>query len=57
MIAFKVMVFVIMLLLAIYYGMLVLHLLGAFKLTNRKITLVRCIIPFYYWIMNPESYK
>lgn len=57
MIAFKVMVFVIMLLLVIYYGMLVFHLLGAFKLTNRKITLVRCIIPFYYWIANPESYK
>ena len=57
MIAFKVMVFVIMLLLAIYYGMLVFHLLGAFKLNNRKLTLVRCIIPFYYWIANPESYK
>lgn len=57
MVAFKVMVFVIMLLFAIYYAMVVLHLLGAFKLTNRKITFIRCIVPFYYWIANPESYK
>lgn len=57
MIAFRIICIVTMLLLAIYYGMLVFHLFGAFKLTNRKITLVRCIIPFYYWIANPESYK
>lgn len=57
MIAFKVMVFVIMLLLAIYYSMLVLQLFGAIKFTNRKITVTRCLIPFYYWVTNPESYK
>nr|DAN43825.1 MAG TPA: hypothetical protein [Caudoviricetes sp.] len=46
-----------MLLLAIYYSMLVLQLFGVIKFTNRKITVTRCLIPFYYWVTNPESYK
>lgn len=57
MIAFRVISLVIMLLLAIYYGMLILQLFGAIKFTNRKITVTRCLIPFYYWVTNPESYK
>lgn len=55
MIAFKVMIFVIMLLLAIYYAMLVFHLLGAFKLTNRKVTFVRCVVTYSPSLELPSS--
>ena len=38
-------------LMGIYYGMLILQCLTSwFKMTNREITFVRCLIPFYYWI-------
>lgn len=57
MIAFRVICIVIMLLLAIYYGMLVLHLFGAIRFTNRKITMSRCLTPFYYWIADPKNYN
>ncbi len=57
MIAFRIICIVIMLLLAIYYGMLVLHLFGVIRFTNRKITASRCLIPFYYWVADPKSYN
>ncbi len=57
MIAFRIICIVIMLLLAIYYGMLVLHLFGAIRFTNRKITVPRCLIPFYYWVADPKGYN
>lgn len=38
-------------LMGIYYGMLILQCLTSwFKMTNREITFIRCLIPFYYWI-------
>lgn len=57
MIAFRIVCIVAMLLLTIYYGMLVLHLFGMIRFTYRKITVLRCLIPFYYWAADPESYK
>lgn len=41
--------------LALYYGCLVGHLTGAYHMTMRRITFLRCIIPFYYWIVNPDK--
>jgi hypothetical protein len=39
----------------IYYVCLVGHLTGAYRMTYRRITFVRCIIPFYYWIVDPNK--
>lgn len=45
-------------LMGIYYGMLILQCLTSwFKMTNREITFVRCLIPFYYWIAPTEEKK
>lgn len=45
-------------LMGIYYGMLILQCLTSwFKMTNREITFVRCLIPFYYWIAPVEERK
>lgn len=41
--------------LIIYYACLVGHLTGAYLMTYRKITFLRCIIPFYYWITDPNK--
>lgn len=37
-------------LLIIYYACVVGHATGAYYMTNRRITFLRCICPFYYWI-------
>lgn len=44
------------LLYGIYYFMLISQLNGNIKFTNRKFTLGRCLVPFYYWIA-PQSEK
>lgn len=47
--------FVLIALLAIYYGSVLAHVIGAYYLTNRRITFLRCITPFYYWIADPNK--
>ena len=42
-------------LLAIYYVSVLAHVTGAYYLTNRRITFLRCITPFYYWIADPNK--
>lgn len=45
-------------LMGIYYGMLILQCLTSwFKMTNREITFVRCLIPFYYWVAPVDEHK
>lgn len=44
------------LLAAIYYGMLIGHLFGKWKITRRQITFARMCVPFYYWIVS-QHYK
>lgn len=51
----RVIVILLIALLAFYYIMLVCHIAGWTNITNRKITVFRCIIPFYYWIADPVS--
>ena len=46
---------VFVIILAIYYVCLVGHLTGAYFMTMRRITFLRCIIPFYYWIADPNK--
>ena len=42
-------------LLLIYYVSVLAHVTGAIYLTNRRITFLRCITPFYYWIVDPNK--
>lgn len=51
----RVIVILLIILLALYYIMVVCYILGWVNLTNRKITFLRCMIPFYYWIADPVS--
>lgn len=57
MIWIRLVTFLISFLIGIYYIMLVIQLYGGIKFTNRKFTFLRCIIPFYYWIMPQEENK
>ena len=47
--------FVLIALLAIYYVSVLAHVTGAYYLNNRRITFLRCITPFYYWIADPNK--
>lgn len=47
--------FVLVALLVIYYVSVLAHVTGAIYLTNRRITFLRCITPFYYWIADPNK--
>lgn len=44
-------------LMVIYYVMVALQCFTNFKMTNRKITMVRCLVPFYYWIAPVNEKK
>lgn len=57
MIWLRLVTFLISFLIGIYYIMLVIQLYGGIKFTNRKFTFLRCIIPFYYWLMPQEENK
>lgn len=46
---------VIAIILLLYYVHLIAHLLGICKMTYRRITFLRCITPFYYWIADPNK--
>lgn len=47
---------VIIFLMAIYYGMVILQCFTSwFRMTNRKITFARCLVPFYYWVASVEE--
>lgn len=35
---------------ALYYAMVVGHLFGLFIITKKKISFLKLLIPFYYWI-------
>lgn len=40
-----------------YYVMLVLQLFGCIKFTNRNMTFLRCMLPFYFWVMPQDEVK
>ena len=44
-------------LLIIYYTTLVLHCLNVISFTKRKITITRCLLPFYYWFKSEKEPK
>lgn len=44
-------------LLATYYSMIVLHQFGVIKITNRKVSFNKAVIPFYYWIVSQNNKK
>lgn len=41
----------IVVLFALYYIMAVGQLFGAWKITNKRLTFSKLIIPFYYWVV------
>ena len=49
--------FIFSILLGIYYIMLIGHLMDKIKFTRRKLTFIRCVIPFYYWIASVDEPK
>ena len=56
MIWIRIFITVILFLMAIYYAMLILQCFTSwFRMTNRDITFVRCLVPFYYWIAPVEE--
>ena len=52
MIWIRLIIIIIALLAAIYYSILILHCFGVVKITNRKLSFGRMIVPFYYWIVS-----
>nr|DAW84553.1 MAG TPA: hypothetical protein [Caudoviricetes sp.] len=54
MIIMRIFMAALVLMLVIYYVHVIMHLFGAAVITHRKITFIRCIIPFYYWITDPN---
>lgn len=44
-------------LMVIYYVMMALQCFTNFKMSNRKITMGRCLVPFYYWIAPVNEKK
>ena len=44
-------------LLVTYYSMIVLHQFGVIKITNRKVSFNKAVIPFYYWIVSQNNKK
>lgn len=52
---FKIIIIVALLLYIIYYFTVVLQFLGVIKMSNRTPTIVRCLIPFYFWITSNED--
>lgn len=44
-------------LMVIYYVMVALQCFTNFKMSNRKITMGRCLVPFYYWIAPVNEKK
>jgi len=56
MIWIRIILAILIVMMAIYYGMLILQCMTSwFKMTNRSITFIRCLVPFYYWIAPVEE--
>lgn len=51
MIYYRLFITAIVVLAALYYIMVVLHCFGVLKLSEKKVTFLKGIIPFYYWIV------
>ena len=56
MIWIRIILAILIVMMAIYYGMLILQCLTSwFMMTNRKITFGRCLVPFYYWVASVDE--
>lgn len=47
---FKLIILLLFVVYVIYIITVMLHILGVFAITRRRITLFRTLCPFYYWI-------
>lgn len=46
----RIFILLVTMLIATYYIMLILHLIGCIKMTKKRVAFEKCLIPFYYWI-------
>ena len=52
---FRIIIIVALLLYIIYYLTVILQFLGLIKMSNRTRSLIRCLIPFYFWIVSNDD--
>lgn len=52
---FKIIIVVALLLYIIYYLTVIFQFLGLIKMSNRTPNIIRCIIPFYFWIVSNDD--
>lgn len=46
----RVILVLLIILIVVYYAMVIAHLTGVIRLTDRKVAFTKLCIPFYYWI-------
>lgn len=52
---FRIIIVVALLLYIIYYITVILQFLGLIKMSNRTPNIIRCLIPFYFWIASSDD--
>ena len=49
---FRLLILVLIVLMVVYYAQVILHILEVNNITNQRINLIKCIIPFYFWLTD-----
>ena len=49
---FKLLILVLIVLMIVYYAQVIAHILEVSNITNQRINLIKCIIPFYFWLTD-----
>ena len=52
---FRLLSIILVVLMLLYYGMIVGHLFGFWKITHKEIVFTKACIPFYYWIVSQQK--
>ena len=52
---FRIIIVVALLLYIIYYITVIFQFLGLIKMSNRVPNIIRCLIPFYFWIVSNDD--
>ena len=52
---FRIIIVAALLLYIIYYITVIFQFLGLIKMSNRTPSLIRCLIPFYFWIASNDD--
>ena len=49
---FRLLILVLIVLMIVYYVQVILHILEVSNITKQRINFIKCIIPFYFWLIN-----